>query len=88
MQGDAGERRTENRVRRWLHRLQLVADTTAPFRLRIAAVKALRAQLPDGNPLKGYSPEALLKTVKRPWETREDGTPVWRPQPTRLDDLW
>ena len=80
----ADEARVERRVLRRLHRLRLIADLNAPYRLRVAAVKAIQSSLQDGNPLKARNPEQLLREVRLPWFTARET--VW--QPTTLSDIW
>jgi hypothetical protein len=78
------EAAVERRVRRRLHRLRVAADTTAPYRTRIAAVKAIQSNLKEGDPLKTRRPEQLLAAIRQPWTSARDC--VW--QPVKLSDLW
>lgn len=74
----------ERTTLRRLHRLRLVADPSAAYRLRLAAVRSVQATMTADHPLKNRDPERLLAAVRHPWNSARDV--VW--QPTRLDDLW
>ena len=75
---------------RWLHRLAVIGDATLSGRVRLAAIRAVQARLPDQNPLKLTKADRLLESVKWPWETKytnRGDVVVARPAQS-LDDLW
>jgi hypothetical protein len=79
---------------RLARRLGVVCDDAQTYKIRLAAVKAIQQSLPERNPLRQMTPEDLLESVKRPWNTRlvlENGRGVERPvrrPPEGLSDLW
>jgi hypothetical protein len=86
---------SDRKHQRWLHRLAVVADLALSDRLRLAAIRAIQASLPEINPLKHIKPVALLGRVLYPWDERPylskygryEDRPVSRP-PTAIADLW
>jgi len=66
---------------RLLRRLTVIVDVDRPAFIRTAAIKAVVAVLPSGNPLRTASNEELLDRVKAPWDLRmylENGRGVLR----------
>ena len=84
----------EEFLARLIKRLAVVVDDAQPLRVRLCAIRAVQAMLPEVNPLRREPPEDLLDRIKRPWElriflVRGRGVerPVQRP-PQSLADVW
>ena len=81
---------------RLLKRLALVVSEEHTYRIRLCAIHAIQASLPNANPLKQVQAEELLDSVLPPWATRPyrngngrfEERVVQRPQPLGLADVW